>query len=62
MQTAREYHPHEEVLGFDVVELLGIEDVLSIVGKKGRDGRDDAGTIRTGEGQHVLVIGHGNSA
>ena len=29
-----EDHPHEELLGFDVVELLGIEDVLSVMGEK----------------------------
>ena len=54
-----EHHPHEELPGFDILELLGIENVLPVMGKKRRDGRNDAGTIRAGQSQHVLVIGHG---
>jgi hypothetical protein len=34
--------------GLDVIELLGVENVLSIMGKERGDGRYDAGTIRTG--------------
>jgi hypothetical protein len=55
-----EHHAHEELLGLDVVELLGIENVLSVVGQKGRHRRDDAGTIRTGQGQDILMIRHGS--
>jgi hypothetical protein len=43
-----EHHPHEEMAGLDVVELLGVENVLPIMGEKGGDRRYDAGTIRTG--------------
>ena len=43
-----EHHPHEEMAGLDVVELLGVENVLPIMGQKRRHGGDDAGTIRTG--------------
>ena len=43
-----EHHPHEEMRGLDVVELLGVENVLPVMGQEGRDGRDDAGAIRTG--------------
>ena len=32
-----EHHPHEEFFGLDVVELLGVEDVLAVMGQKGRD-------------------------
>ena len=56
-----EHHPHEEMTGLDVVELLGVENVLPVMGKKRRDRRDDAGTIRAGQGQHVLMIGHGRA-
>jgi hypothetical protein len=34
--------------GLDVVELLGVKNVLPIMGKERRNGRYDAGTIRTG--------------
>ena len=56
-----EHHPHEEMTGLDVVELLGVENVLPVMGQKGRDGRDDAGAIRAGQRQHVLMIGHGTA-
>jgi hypothetical protein len=43
-----EHHPHEEMTGLDVVELLGVENVLAIMGQKGRHRGYDDGTIRTG--------------
>ncbi len=43
-----EHHPHEEMTGLDIVELLGVKNVLPIMGKERRDGRDDAGAIGTG--------------
>ena len=43
-----EHHPHEEMTGLDVIELLGVDDVLPVMGQEGRYGRNDAGTIRTG--------------
>jgi hypothetical protein len=42
-----EHHPHEEMTGLDVVELLGVKNVLPIMGKERRNSRYDAGTIRT---------------
>jgi len=54
-----EYHAHEEIDGLDVVELLGVKNVLPIMGKECGDGRNDAGTIRTGQCHHVLMMGHG---
>ena len=54
-----EHHPHEEFFGLDIVELLGVEDVLAVLGEKGRHRRDDAGTIGAGQGQDELMIGHG---
>ena len=54
-----EHHPHEEMAGLDVVELLGVENVLPVMGQERRNRRNDAGTIRTGQGQHELMIGHG---
>src|SRR5665647_1652512 len=54
-----EYHPHEEVTGLDVVELLGVENVLPVMGQERGNGRNDAGTVRTGQGQDILMIGHG---
>ena len=55
-----EHHPHEEFFGLDVIELLGIQDVLSVVGEKGRHRGNDARAIRAGQGQDELVIGHGD--
>ncbi len=43
-----EDHPHEEMPGLDVIVLLGVENVLPVMGQECRDGRHDAGTIRTG--------------
>jgi hypothetical protein len=43
-----EHHPHEEMTGLDVVELLGVEDVLSVMGQERRHRGYDAGTIRAG--------------
>ena len=54
-----EHHPHEEFVGFDVVELLGVENVLPAIGEERRDDGNDSRTIRAGQGQHVVVIGHG---
>jgi hypothetical protein len=45
--------------GLDVVELLGVEDVLPVMGKKGRHRGDDAGPVGAGQCQHELMIGHG---
>ncbi len=53
------HHPHEEFLGLDVVELLGIQDVLPVMGEKRRHRGDDAGAVRAGQGQDELMIGHG---
>jgi hypothetical protein len=54
-----EHHPHEEVAGLDVIELLGIENVLPVMGEKRRHRGYDAGAIRTGQCQHKLMVGHG---
>ena len=56
-----EHHPHEEMTGLDVVELLGIQNVLAIMGQEGGNRRNDAGAVRTGQGQDVLMIGHGGT-
>jgi hypothetical protein len=56
-----EHHPHEEMTGLDVIELLGVEDVLPVMGKERRYRRNDAGTIRAGQGQNELMIGHGRT-
>ena len=54
-----EHHPHEKITGLDVVELLGVQNVLPVMGEERRYGRDDAGTIRAGQGQNELMVGHG---
>ena len=54
-----EHHPHEEMAGLDVIELLGVEDVLAVMSEERRYRRNDAGTIRAGQGQNELMIGHG---
>ena len=53
-----EHHPHEEMTGLDVVELLGVENVLPVMGQKRRHRGDDAGPVGTGQRQHELMIGH----
>ena len=55
-----EHHPHEEMAGLDIVELLRVEDVLAIMGQEGRHRGNDAGTIGAGQGQDELTIGHGS--
>jgi hypothetical protein len=45
--------------GLDIVELLRVEDVLTVMGQERRHGGNDAGTIRAGQGQDELMIGHG---
>ena len=54
-----EHHPHEEMTGLDIVELLGVENVLPVMGKERRHRGHDAGTIRAGQRQDELMIGHG---
>ena len=54
-----EHHPHEEMAGLHVVELLGVEDVLPVMGKERRHRGYDAGAVRTGQCQYELMIGHG---
>src|SRR5438067_12107069 len=49
-----EYDTHEEMPGLDIVELLGVENVLPVMCMKRRDGRNDAWTIRAGWRQYVL--------
>ena len=53
-----EHHSHEEFLGLDIVELLGVQNVLPVMGEERRNRRHDAGAIRAGQGQHILVVGH----
>ena len=53
-----EHYPHEEVPGLDVVELLGIEDVLPVMGQERRYRGHDSGTVRTGESHDEVMIGH----
>jgi hypothetical protein len=48
------------VPGLDIVELLGVENVLPIMGQERRYCGDDSRPIRTGERQNELVIGHGS--
>ena len=54
-----EHHPHEEVPGLDIVELLGVENVLPVMGQKRRYRGDDARPVGTGKRQDELMIGHG---
>src|SRR3569623_341870 len=56
-----EGHPHEEAAGFGLVELLGIEDVLSAGEQEGRDRRDDSGTVGAGQSEDKLLGKHGKS-
>ena len=56
-----EHHPHEEVPGLDIVELLSVENVLSVMGQKRRYRGDDARPVRAGEREDELMIGHGET-
>jgi hypothetical protein len=53
-----EHHSHEEFFRLDVIELLGIEDVLAALGEERRNRRNNAGTIGTGQGEDELAVGH----
>lgn len=52
-----EVHAHEEALGGWVGELLEIKDVVLAFGEDACYGVDDAGLVRAGEGEDV-VVGH----
>ena len=54
-----ENDPHEEMAGFDVIELLRVENVLPVMGEECRNGGNDAGPVGAGQRQHELMIGHG---
>ena len=43
----------------DVAELLGVDNVLTVVGKERRYRGDDAGTIWAGKREDELMVGHG---
>jgi hypothetical protein len=45
--------------GFDIIELLRIENGLTVMGKECRNRGNDAGPVGAGQGQHELMIGHG---
>ena len=54
-----EHDAHEEMSRLDIIELLGVENVLAVMSQKRRDRGDDARPVRAGERQDELVIGHG---
>jgi hypothetical protein len=41
-----EHDPHEEIPGLEVVELLGVQNVLPIMGEERGNARHDAGAIQ----------------
>ncbi len=53
-----ERHPHEEVAGFDIVELLGVENVEPAAEQGGGDFRDDAGPVDAREREDVASGRH----
>jgi hypothetical protein len=44
--------------GFDIIELLRVENVLPVMGEECRNGGNDAGPVGAGQGQHELMMGH----
>ena len=54
-----EDNPHEEMAGFEIIELLRVENVLPVMGKECRNRGNDAGPVGAGQGQDELMIGHG---
>jgi hypothetical protein len=45
--------------GFDVVELLRVENILPVMGEECRNGGNDAWPVGARQRQHELMIGHG---
>lgn len=50
-------HAHEEAVGHGVAELLQVQDVVLVGGEDARHGVHDAGLVRAGQREDV-VIGH----
>ena len=55
-----EHHPHEEVAGLRVVELLGVENVEPAVEQRGRDFGDNSGPVGARQRQNVARARHGH--
>ena len=51
-----EHDPHEESAGFDVVELLGLEDIPAILEQQTGDRGDQPGAVLAGEGQDEYCL------
>ena len=51
-----EHDAHEEPAGFDVVELLGLENVSAIFEQQAGDRGDQAGAVLAGEGKDVYCL------
>jgi len=54
-----EHHAHEEMPGLDVIELLGVENVLPVMSQERRHRGYDPRAVRAGKCQDELMIGHG---
>src|SRR5690606_1900423 len=48
-------HAQEEAAGLLVAELLGVEDVAALAEQQAGHAVDDAGTVRAGKGEDVVV-------
>jgi hypothetical protein len=48
------------LIGLRVIELLGVENLLPLMGEKRGNRRDDARPIRAGQGQYALMMGMGD--
>src|SRR5690606_41914189 len=48
-------HAQEEAAGLLVAELLGVEEVAALAEQQAGNAVDDAGTVRAGEGEDVVV-------
>ena len=53
-----EHHPHEEVAGLRVVELLGVENVESAIEQRGRDFGDNSGPVGARQRENVARARH----
>ena len=53
-----EHHPHEEVAGLRVVELLGVENVEAAVEQRGRDFGDYSGPVGARQRKNVARARH----
>ena len=59
LHRSREADAQKEPVGVAVPELRALGDVAAEVGEAAGHGRDDAGPVFAGQGENVVLVGHG---